>query len=226
LNLELKNFNATFNVNHAIKIQEELSERIIDRDLLPHPIRYVCGVDVSYSSGLAFTCAVTLSYPELYLVEVVCSTVKVTLPYLPGFLAFRELKPIIRTMRKRYYPVDVLFIDGHGRAHPRLFGLACHVGLSLNIPTIGVAKRLLCGKILYNTLVDGLYYPVLYKGNIVGAALKVKDERIIGAYVSIGHKVSLRTAVKLTFNCIRFGCSPEPLRLAHIYSKSFRRHFC
>jgi deoxyribonuclease V len=128
----------------------------------------------------------------------------VTFPYIPGLLSFREGPVVVRALRKLRHKPDVCIVDGHGLAHPRRFGLACHVGLVTDRPTIGVAKSRLFGTEAGETLAD-------LEGDIIGSVLQFNKKRL---YLSVGHKISLEDATKIVRRCV-IGQSLEPIVLAH-----------
>ena len=197
----------------AILFQKRLSTKVIAKNTLPPKIRFVCGVDVSYKKDMAHCSAVVINKNSTEIVESANFSMKVTMPYIPGLFMLRESKPILKTLKKLKKSFDVLLVDGHGQLHPRQFGLACHIGLIIDKPVIGVAKALLCGKVRSDSKVE-------YQGKIVGYEIKQKKKKI---YVSVGHKINLTTAVRivkeLTLEQRRY---PEPLRLADFYSKSHK----
>ncbi len=203
-------------------MQKVLSLRVIEHDCFNYPPKYICGIDVSYRKGNAIAAASLLNFPELKLVEYSIAHCIVDIPYIPGLLAFRELRPCILAFKKLKTAPDVVLIDAHGRAHPRLFGLACHFGVVMDVPTIGVAKKKLCGQVMYDTRIcESLNaYPIIYRGKVVGAALKVGKNKYL--YVSIGHKVSLNTALKLVSMTVKHPLMPEPILISHNICKSRR----
>jgi len=197
----------------ATTLQFKLAKKIIKKNILPQKIRKICAVDVSYKSEYAFCAAVVYDAFKGGITELVKIRQKVTSPYIPGLFMLREAKPILVALKRLESKFDVLLVDGHGRAHPRFCGIACYVGLKINKPTIGVAKRLLCGKIRSDGKVE-------FNGQIVGHVLKNQNHKII---VSIGHKISLRTASRIVSSLIKPSFwYPEPLRLADFNSKKFR----
>jgi deoxyribonuclease V len=171
-------------------------------------LELVAGVDVAYRDNVAYSAAVVLD-EELELVETVGAQCVVDFPYVPGFLSYRELKPA-RMAVDKLAGYDVLMVNGHGLAHSRGFGLASHLGLALGKPTIGVARRLLVG-----TPVDSAAdeTKVLYNGRVIGARLRSPSGGHV--YVSVGHMISLDTAVGLVSEYTLDGRLPEPLRVAH-----------
>ncbi|MEM1564137.1 MAG: endonuclease V [Candidatus Bathyarchaeia archaeon] len=200
-----------FSVEKAHKAQLQLSKRIILEDRLPDEICFVAGVDVAYSGNLAVSAVAVLDYNSLELVESQTATCKVTFPYVPTLLSFRELPPTLMCIRKLRIQPDVFLVDGQGFAHPYRCGFASHLGVVLSKPTIGVAKSKLVGEV---EPFNGRDFAFLWHdGEIVGAALKTSARKVL--YVSVGHMVSLETAIKIVKRCTRYGDIPEPLRMAH-----------
>jgi deoxyribonuclease V len=190
------------------QLQEKLALKVITKNVLPSKIINVCGVDVSYKDNTAYGAAVILDKNK-QVIEVAKSSLKVTSPYIPGFFVLREARPILKTIGKLTTDFDLILVDGNGQLHPRRFGLACYIGLALDKPTIGVAKKLLCGKVKKNKTVE-------YEGKIIGYEINHKGKKI---YVSVGHKISLKKSVKIVNELCDKGWQPEPLRLADTYSK-------
>ncbi len=202
--------------SQAIKLQRKLSKKVISKNSHSKEIRTVCGVDVSYQENLAFCSAIILDIENLNIVESIRISKKVSYPYIPGVFMLRESDPILNVLNKLKTDFDLLLIDGHGRLHPRFCGLACYIGIKINKPTIGVAKKLLCGNVKSNSKIE-------YDGKILGFELKNKKKRI---YVSIGHKISLNSAVSFVKRLIlQDKWYPEPLRLADSDSKIFRKQY-
>ncbi|MFH1560389.1 MAG: deoxyribonuclease V [Chloroflexota bacterium] len=202
----------------AIEIQRSLASRVSAEDALKGPPRYVAGVDISPpdAHGNAMGAAVLLELPELRIVEVKVCQGKPGFPYVPGLLSFRECPLIVGALERLVTTPDVILADGQGLAHPRRFGLACHLGLLADTPTIGCAKSILRGR-PQGTLAPraGSHVPLIDKGDVVGAAVRTR-ESVSPIYVSIGHKVSLDSAVDLTLGCCKGYRMPEPTRLAHL----------
>jgi len=190
-------------------LQEKLALKVITKNVLPSKIVKVCGVDVSYKNNIAYGAAVILDRNKQEVIEVAKSTLKVTSPYIPGFFVLREAKPILKTLDKLTKDYDLLLVDGNGQLHPRRCGLACYIGLALDKPVIGIAKKLLCGKVKKNKTVE-------YEGKIIGYEINYRGKKI---YVSVGHKVSLKKSVNIVKELFGKSWQPEPLRLADAYSK-------
>lgn len=196
----------------AKRLQSFLSSRVIEEDGFDYPPKTVCGVDVSYIRSTAISAAVTLTFPSMNVVEKVVASYNVDFPYIPGFFAFRELQPILRSIRGLSSLPDLFIVDGHGRAHPRRFGLACHLGLVLDVPTIGVAKGKLCGTVRLDEPLKEKVFPVVFDDDVVGVMIERRGK---GLFVSVGHKISLKTAIDVISHCINSHHIPIPIRMAH-----------
>jgi len=213
------NSKINFSLDKAEKIQRLLSKRIIAQDYLPRKIRYVAGVDVSYSNKHSFGAVVVLEYPSMKLVEQETSSQRISIPYIPTFLAFREIPAAVAAARKIKTRPDIFLVDGHGRAHPRRFGLACHFGLSMKTPTIGVAKNILCGDVKD---FRGIWRPIIDEGEVIGAEVFTKAGKK-PVYVSVGHMISLETSIRVVLECAKKYRIPEPIRQAHIIAERVKR---
>ena len=196
------------------KLQEQLAKKVIMKDdFHDKEIDFVCGVDVSYKNGIAHCFAVIIKTNTLEIIEIANSRSKIRYPYIPGLFLLRELKPIELTLRLLKSPYQLLLVDGNGLLHPRKCGLACHIGLITNIPTIGVAKKLLCGCIQS----DGF---VKLDEDLVGYSIEKVDNKNKRIYICIGHKISLLTSIQLIQSLTKKGkVIPEPLRIADIACK-------
>jgi deoxyribonuclease V len=191
----------------AILLQENTAKKVLSATDDFGDIRRVCGVDVAYSSSsdTAYGSAVIMDRNMQQLVESIDVQTVAKHPYVQGLLMLREAEPIFYTLRSLKNSYDLLLVDGHGLLHPRKCGLACFVGVTLNKPTIGVAKSLLCGTVRPDGFVE-------LGGELLGYAVSKK------MYVSVGHRITLKTAIALVKE---FGI--EPLRLADINSKRNRK---
>ena len=200
----------------ALEIQRRLAEQVSKRSEVTTP-RFIAGVDISTRKGeeMASGAVVVLNYPELSIVETRVAQGKLGLPYIPGLLSFRESPLILAACQKLTITPDLILVDGQGIAHPRRLGLASHLGLFLNTPTIGCAKSILCGNHEAPGAEPGSYAEVVDRGEIIGAALRTKLG-VKPIYVSIGHKIDLQTAICWVMNCCRGYRLPEPTRLAHL----------
>ncbi len=209
-------------VDEAKKLQWELSAKVIESDQLPDEVRYIAGADVHQVGNNEMQAVVcVLTFPELELVEVTRSIVPVNFPYVPGLLAFRESPAVLKAFEQLRNDPEIALFDAQGRAHPRHFGLACHIGVLLDLPSVGCAKSRLYGQAEEVPNEDGamrpLYDPV--DGRVLGMVVRTKGSSP-PVYVSVGHKISLETAVDFVLKCTKEGQRlPEPLRLAHIYAR-------
>jgi deoxyribonuclease V len=200
----------------AIAIQNNLAGLVSFCDEIKSP-HFIAGADISIDRLRTWATAavVVLRYPELELVNSIVIQDKVDFPYVPGLLSFREAPLISRACEKLDTEFDLLLVDGQGVAHPRRLGLASHLGLILNSPTIGCAKSRLLGTYQEPPDEVGRWTELVDNGDLIGAVLRTrKGTKPI--YVSIGNKVSLSSAVDWTLACCRNYRIPEPLRLAHI----------
>ncbi len=201
-------------VEEAIAIQNQLQSAVITEDQLGE-VRYVAGVDMGFEEEGAVSRAavVVLSFPDLQLKEQAIARRPTTFPYIPGFLSFREVPAVMDALEKVSTTPDLILCDGQGIAHPRRFGLACHLGVLIDIPTIGVAKSLLVGKHDELPLEKGSYQPLRYKGETVGVVLRSRTG-VRPLYVSSGHRISLPTAIDYVLRCLTKYRLPETTRLA------------
>ena len=212
-NMKTESRKQAFSIKKAHQTQLQLSKRIIPKDKLPKKVRLVAGVDLAYVGSLSIGAVAVLEYETLNLVESCIATCKTHFPYIPTLLSFRETAPAVLCIRKLQTNPDLFLVDGQGFAHPYHCGFASHLGLVVDKPTIGVAKSRLFGKADYSKTKEGVAY-LKHQGEIVGAEVTTKS----GAkpiYVSVGHKVSLETAIKIVKNCTRNNRIPEPIRKAH-----------
>ncbi|HEX6283074.1 MAG TPA: endonuclease V [Nitrososphaera sp.] len=192
----------------AIRLQKNIAKKVVVAKDDFGEISRICGVDIAYSGGssnAAYCSAVIMDRNMQQLVESVDVQTIVKYPYVPGLLMLREAEPIFYTLKLLKNSYDLLFIDGHGLLHPRKCGLACYIGVTLDKPTIGVAKSRLCGTVRPDGFVE-------LDGEILGYAISKK------LYISVGHRVTLKTAIALVKEL-----GIEPLRLADINSRKNRK---
>jgi len=203
-------------IARAKEIQLSLAKRVVTESEVINP-SLVAGIDISApdAQGIARGAVVILRYPELSIVEVEIAQGKLTLPYIPGLLSFRETPLILAACEKLSNVPDLILVDGQGIAHPRRFGLASHVGLFLDLPTVGCAKSILCGQHQPVGEDTGSHAELLDNGELIGAALRTKA-RVRPIYVSVGHKIDLASSLQLVMKCCRGYRLPEPTRLAHL----------
>lgn len=200
----------------AREIQSSLAREVVTENEVVNP-RLIAGVDISPpdAQGVARGAVVVLGYPEFSVVEVRIAEAALTLPYIPGLLSFRESPLILAASERLTNSPDLLLVDGQGIAHPRRLGLATHLGLFLDLPTVGCAKSILCGRHEPVGEEPGSQAELLDNGELIGAALRTKS-RVRPIYVSVGHKIDLASALQWVMNCCRGYRLPEPTRLAHL----------
>jgi deoxyribonuclease V len=212
----------TWDLRSCAAWQEEMRARVERHDRLG-PVRRVAAADVAYArSGTALCAAVVVMDARTLEVVAQRTAVKpVTFPYVPGFLTFREAPAVEAAFASLRTRPDLLLVDAHGLAHPRGFGLACHLGVVLDVPTIGVAKTVLVGTALSPGPRRGDCAPLHHRGQVVGAALRTRTG-VAPVYVSTGHRVGLPTALHWTLALSPRFRLPEPARRAHAAATSAR----
>ena len=181
----------------------------------PSNIRTVVGLDVSYVKSLGIAVAAALSFPDMRLKEYVVVKGEVNIPYVPGLLAFREAPLLIKAYEKLGADADLLVVDGHGITHPRRFGIASHIGVVLDLPSIGAAKKILRGSVVRR---DGREYLEVY-GEIGALVVRVGKKTV---YLSIGHKVSLNYIESIESKLFKGHHLPEPTYVADYITKKER----
>lgn len=198
----------------ARALQDELQPRIECSDRLP-PLRHVAGVDVGFENDGRVTRAAVavLAWPDLDVVERALAWRETGFPYVPGLLAFRELPAVVAALEELDTEPDLVFCDGQGIAHPRRFGIACHLGLLIGRPAIGVGKSRLVGTHAEPDRERGAREPLIDRGETVGTVLRTRTA-VRPVYVSPGHRVSLETAVELVLHAAPRYRLPEPIREA------------
>ena len=196
-------------------MQRELRAHLILEDRLS-PVQRVAGVDVGFEAGGTVTRAVVavLGYPGLELLETTIARRPTTFPYLPGLLSFRELPAVLEALEQLPELPDLLLCDGQGIAHPRRFGLASHLGLLTDIPSIGVAKTRLCGTHEEPPNQRGAWTPLRINHEVIGAALRSRPG-VKPLYISPGHRISLETSIQFVMACCTRYRLPETTRHAH-----------
>lgn len=199
----------------AVALQQQLRSQVRTEDDLG-PVSRVAGVDVGFEEGGSVTRAAVavLRWPELELQEQAIARRPTAFPYIPGLLSFREVPAILDALQQLASPPDLLLCDGQGLAHPRRFGIACHLGLLVNIPSIGVAKSRLVGHHAPVPEERGVWEPLIDRSEVIGAVLKTRP-RTKPLYISSGHRISLPTAVAWVMNCTTRYRLPETTRWAH-----------
>lgn len=201
-------------VEQARAVQLALRGQVIRRDRLGR-VDHVAGVDVGFEHHGRITRAavVVLHWPDLRLVDTAIARRRTCFPYVPGYLSFRELPAVLAALGKLKQLPDLILCDGQGYAHPRRFGLACHLGVLVDAPTIGVAKSRLIGRHGALPQAKGSWVALRDGGEIIGAVLRTRSG-VAPLYVSSGHRVSLKTAIKYVLGCTPRYRLPESTRLA------------
>ena len=200
-------------IKEAKVIQSELSSMIIKRDVFSE-INTIAGMDIGFHGDIARASCVVLSFPKCEVIEKKVYEGKVNLPYIPGYLSFREIPMLASVLELVENEPDLLIADGQGIAHPRRLGLAAHLGLLVDKPTIGCAKSLLVGKCEKPENIKGAYSFLKDKDEIIGACLRTRVG-VKPVYISIGHKISLESAINYILKCCSKYRLPEPIREAH-----------
>ncbi|RAM51854.1 MAG: deoxyribonuclease V [Hapalosiphonaceae cyanobacterium JJU2] len=205
----------TLTLEEAIAIQEQMQTEVITSDQLQEPVKYVAGVDMGFEADgtISRAAVAVLSFPDLKLQETSIARRPTSFPYIPGFLSFREIPAVLDALEKIKITPDLILCDGQGIAHPRRFGIACHLGVIIDIPTIGVAKSLLIGKHEELPDIRGSWQPLIHKHETIGAVLRTRVG-VKPVYVSSGHRISLPTAIDYVLCCTPKYRLPETTRIA------------
>lgn len=208
----------------AIAIQQRLRSEVRLQPLNLGAIRTIAGADISFDKGsdVVYAGIVVLSFPELSVLERAGVTTRATFPYIPGLLSFREIPALLAAWEGLSEEPDAIVADGQGIAHPRRFGIACHLGVLLGKPTLGCAKSLLVGH--HGALGEerGSRAPLKDRGDVVGVALRTRDG-VSPIYVSPGHLADIETSAELVLRLATKTRLPETTRLAHAYVNEMRR---
>ena len=210
------------NVEEAIQIQENLRNRIILEKTFSE-VRTIGGGDVAYSEdrNFLFAAIVVLSFPKMETIDSATAQGEIHFPYIPGLFSFREGPILIKAFRKSNLKPDVMIFEGLGIAHPRGNGLASHMGLWLDLPSIGCTKTPLLRDFIYPGPSKGSFELIRKEGREVGVVLRTKD-KVKPLFISPGHRIDLQTSIQIILTaCTKFRI-PEPLRRAHQLSRLTR----
>jgi deoxyribonuclease V len=213
----------TLSPGQARRLQGELAPRVVSGPPLDlSRVRYVAGADVSTQGERGYATVAVLSFPGLSVVEVRGFEAPLGFPYVPGLLAFREIPLVVGVLKQVKSNVDVVILDGHGLAHPRGLGLASHIGLFLEVPTVGCAKSRLVGEHEELGREKGSVTDLLYRKTVVGRVVRTRTD-VSPVYVSIGNRIDLNGAVDLVLACCTKYRLPETTRHAHNAANKLRR---
>jgi deoxyribonuclease V len=217
-NIFFDDFKTTYPLKKAREMQKNLAKKIKleDPDTLP---KYVLGLDASYKGTTAFGAGVLFDIEKLKPVKTFHSKVRISFPFVPTYLGFREI-PVFREIISQVKEPAVLMLDGNGTLHPWGFGIASHIGVEMSMPAIGAAKTKLCGELSIESMRLGESRPIIFEGRKIGHALKTSKGNPI--YVSPGHGISTATALEIVKKVSRLKI-PEPTRLAHVAASDMRR---
>jgi deoxyribonuclease V len=204
-------------IAQARQLQHELAGQVSRKNDRGNHFNTIAGVDISGtdSNNMATAAIVVLDYSDNSIIEVVTVAEKPVFPYVSGFLSFREAPLILTAFQSLTNIPDIIMVDGQGIAHPRRFGLASHLGVLLDIPTIGCAKSRLCGNYSVPDNIIGAYSELVDNDEIIGAVVRTRIN-VKPVYVSIGHMIDLQSAINCVLECCKGYRLPETTRLAHL----------
>ena len=207
----------------ARRLQGDLAARVeTGPPLSLDDVRYVAGADVSTQGEMAYATVAVLEFPALSVVEVQGFEAPLSFPYVPGLLAFREIPSVARALEKVETDVDAVIFDAQGLAHPRRMGLASHLGLFLDVPSVGCAKSLLVGKYEKPGVEKRSATDLVHRGEVVGKVVRTRG-KVSPVFVSVGNHIDLESSVELVLACCTKYRLPEPTRQAHNAANRLRR---
>lgn len=209
------------NIKEAKNIQHHIRQKVKITQLKKKP-EFIAGVDAAFSENKVIGTACLYRYPGLTHLEDAYAFTKISFPYIPGFLSFREGTAIIKAISKLKTKPDVILFDGQGIAHPKGVGIATHIGVLLNIPAIGCAKSRLVGNYKEPGIIKRRYSYLKYQGKIIGAVLRTRNN-VKPVFVSPGHMIDLKGAIDIVLKCTGKYRIPEPLRRADQLSKKLKK---
>ncbi len=207
------------NLTEAKEIQNDLSKRV---KIIPlrKKINFIAGADASFYKDRIVGASCLFSYPTLLKIDQAVHDQRVTFPYIPGYLSFRESPSLIKAIKELKRKPDLIILDGQGIAHPRLIGIASHIGVLLNIPTIGCAKSKLIGEYNEPGSRKGSWEYLIKGTKYIGAVLRTRRS-VKPVFVSPGHLIDITDSIKIILECITKYRLPEPVRCAHSLSKKY-----
>lgn len=219
----LHEFDLTF--GEAAEIQRRLAGKVVvSGGPRREDVELVAGCDCAFDrkSGMAFGAIVLFKFPEMKRLRVIAGHRETRFPYVPGYLSFRELEVLLDLFARLENPPDLVLVDGQGIAHPRRIGLASHLGLFLNVPTIGCAKSRLVGEADEPGEKKGEWKPIMFEGEVVGSLLRTRD-KVKPMFISPGHRMEVDSARDLALACVNKYRMPEPTRIADIEVAKYKR---
>jgi deoxyribonuclease V len=208
-------------INKAKRIQSTLRDKVKITHLKKKP-RLVAGVDAAFLNDTVIGTACLFRYPEMIPVDETSATRKALFPYIPGFLSFREGPALIAAIKKLKRKPDIILFDGQGIAHPQGLGIASHIGVLLDVLTIGCAKSRLVGDFRRPGFKKGEWSQLIVNNEVAGAVLRTR-EKIKPVFVSPGHRIDLQASIEIVLGCIGRFRIPEPLRRADLLSKQVKK---
>jgi len=207
----------------AVELQRRLAPQVTARDDFGE-VRTVAGADMAISADkkYGYGGVILFEFPGLKEIERAHAVVPLKFPYVPGLLSFREIPVLLEAFAKLRRRPDLVFVDGQGIAHPRRLGIASHLGLVLDVPTVGCAKSRLCGEYREPGTKRGSHAPLRDKGEEIGAVLRSKDG-VRPLFISVGHRIGLASALRFTLECHGGWRLPKPTREADLYVSRLKR---
>ena len=207
----------------AVAIQRRLFP-FLNLEKLHGPVRYIAGTDISFSRGshIIWAGTVVFSYPDMKRIEEKWIKEKTEFPYIPGLLSFREVPGVIKALKRLDTEPDLILCDGQGIAHPRGLGLASHLGLVINKPTIGCAKSRLIGEFKEPGNRKGDHSDLIFRDRVIGAVLRTRTG-VKPLFISQGNMITLQESLKIVIDCCLKYRIPEPVREAHLLVNRHRR---
>lgn len=206
----------------AMQVQKRLRDHIQIKPLPDDSIHTIAGIDASFANKHIYAAVTVLDYGTLETVERAKAIQAVDFPYVPGLLSFREAPAFLSALARLKSLPDVLMVDGHGWAHPRRFGLACHLGVLSDLPAIGCAKSLLVGEVGHLETPVGSTAEIRAGDEALGLAVRTRHN-VKPVYISVGHKIDLPSATRVVLACGRGYRLPEPTRQAHMMTQKIKR---
>ncbi len=204
-------------------IQKRIARRLVLKNKISKPIKTIAGFDLAFSNDKAFVAGIVMDYETHDIKEIRIMKTKLSFPYIPTLLTFREGPPIIKVYNSLNRKPDVILINGQGIIHPYHCGIASHIGVYLDVPSIGVAQSKLCGEYKEPKKVRD-YNPITYNDKKVGYVYKSK-KNCKPIFISPGHRVSLSNSLKIVMSCMGKYKLPFPLRMAHVYANRMKKNY-